>query len=223
MQNKLTYASLQAKWERNLKTFPDEFNLRMRRSLSWLGRAECEMNRDDPDAAFIFYWIAFNAAYVEGTRESSTERYIFGEYFDKIIELDIRKDIYNLIWEEFSGPIRVLLNNRFVFQPFWHHYNGIPEYEDWESRFERSRSFVRRALAEEDTKAILSTLFDRLYVLRNQLLHGGATWKGSLNRDQVRDGTRIIASLVPHFIDLMMDDPDNDWGRPYYPSREILP
>ena len=64
------------------------------------------------------------------------------------------------------------------------------------------------------------SVFDRLYVLRNQLVHGGATWNSSVNRDQVRDGTRILAFLVPLFIDLMMDNPDIAWGDPCYPVVE---
>jgi hypothetical protein len=67
---------------------------------------------------------------------------------------------------------------------------------------------------------ILSTLFDRLYVLRNQLVHGGATWNSSVNRAQVGDGARIMAFLVPLFIDLMMDNPEFAWGAPYYPVVE---
>ena len=222
MQEQPTYKSLQARWERNSDKFPDGFNLRMRRSLSWLGRAEKEMNADDPDAAFVFYWIAFNAVYVEGKREFSSERFVFSDYFDKILELDESMAIYNLIWQEFSDPIRNLLDNRYVFEPFWRHYNGMPGNEDWEIRFYRSRQRVHTFLAEQNTKGILSTLFDRLYVLRNQLLHGGATWKGSLNRPQVKDGARVIGSLVPQFVALMMDYPENDWGGSYYPAIRTL-
>ena len=61
------------------------------------------------------------------------------------------------------------------------------------------------------------TLFDRLYVLRNQLLHGGATWQGSVNRSQVTKGAEIMAVLMPQFVKLMMDNPLSDWGKPYYP------
>ena len=67
---------------------------------------------------------------------------------------------------------------------------------------------------------ILTCLFDRLYVLRNQLVHGGATWNSSVNRQQVGDGARIMAFLVPLFIDIMMDHPQSDWGAPYYPVVE---
>ena len=77
------------------------------------------------------------------------------------------------------------------------------------------------ALANKDTKVVLSMLFDRLYVLRNQLMHGGSTWNSSINRDQVRDGARILGFLVPIFVELMMDNPDVAWGHPYYPVIDI--
>ena len=89
--------------------------------------------------------------------------------------------------------------------------------EDWERSFEHSKRIVTRALAAHDTAVILSTLFNRLYVLRIQLMHGGASWDSSVNRDQVRDGARIMAFLVPIFVGLMMSRPDVDWGPPDYP------
>ena len=64
---------------------------------------------------------------------------------------------------------------------------------------------------------ILRTVFDRLYVLRNQLVHGGATWKSAVNRAQVRDGAAVLAWMLPVFIDIMMDNPGHAWGKPYYP------
>jgi hypothetical protein len=34
----------------------------------------------------------------------------------------------------------------------------------------------------------IKVMFDRLYTLRNQLLHGGATWNGAVNRAQITQG-----------------------------------
>ena len=62
----------------------------------------------------------------------------------------------------------------------------------------------------QDVAAVLEALF-------NQLIHGGATWGGGLNRGQVRDGVAIMAALAPRFVDLMMDNPNEDWGEPPYP------
>lgn len=197
--------------------FPSDLGLRVHRALSWLDRAErCA---DDPDAAFIFFWIAFNAAYANELRdpELEGERSVFDDYFQRLTALDAEYRLYDAIWERFPQEIRLLLNNRYVFQPFWRHHNHEAGYENWEQRFSRSRRRVNVALRERDTRLILSTLFDRLYVLRNQLVHGGATWNSAVNRDQVRDGARILAALVPVFIDLMMDNPEASWGAPYYP------
>jgi hypothetical protein len=49
------------------------------------------------------------------------------------------------------------------------------------------------------------------------LVHGGATWNSGVNRAQVRDGAAILGFLLPVFVDLMMDNPTVDWGRPFYP------
>ena len=63
----------------------------------------------------------------------------------------------------------------------------------------------------------MEILFDRIYTLRNQLIHGGATWLSKVNRDQVRDGSRILIELVPAMIHLVMENPDDGWGDVCYP------
>ncbi|MCY3543459.1 MAG: HEPN domain-containing protein [Chloroflexi bacterium] len=215
------FDSLKAKHRLIRASHSQDLALRIHRALSWLERAEIagRLEPQDADSVFLFHWISFNAAYAEETPESydSDERSAFQDYFARIIELDSDSLIFNAIWEQFAGPIRMLLDNRYVFQPFWKHHNGAAGYDDWERRFEASKSKIRSALGMQDTVTILSTLFDRLYVLRNQLLHGGATWNSSVNRQQVEDGARIMAFLAPVFIEIMMNNPQMDWGKPYYP------
>ena len=118
-------------------SLPDALQLRIHRALSWIGRAEREA--DDDDAAFIFYWIAFNAIYAEDSQETewASERRSFREYFGKIVGLDEDNVVYDAIWERFSHEIRVFLNNRYVFEPFWKYHNGAPEYDEWEDSFDR--------------------------------------------------------------------------------------
>ena len=214
---------LTAQWERVQDTLPGPLGLRMRRALSWLCRAEQE-GETDHDAAFIFYWIAFNAAYAkEVSRDpASTERDRFTQYFRTILSLDSRNTVYDAIWETYSGPIRLLLDNRYVYHPFWEHHGGRG-YDNWQHTFEQATRRVNQALARRDTHFILSTLFDRLYVLRIQLMHGGATWRSSVNRAQVQDGARILAALVPVFVHLMMSHPEEDWGPMDYPVVQDSP
>ena len=196
--------------------FPMPLALRVHRSLSWLTRAEQE--KADDDVRFILLWVGFNAAYASDMdRAIENERSLFQSFFTTLVRFDGKHRIYDVVWKRFSQEIRILLDNRYVFQPFWAHHNGVPGNADWEAQLERNRSRVGKALKEHDTAKILSVLFDRLYVLRNQLVHGGATWNSDVNRDQVRVGASVLSCLLPVFIDLMMDNPSEDWPMPHYP------
>ena len=184
--------------------------LRIRRALSWIERGERE--QDDPDAAFIFYWIAFNALYGQANLVNSEERErdIIHAYIGRIVDIDpvgLYREIRNGLTDD---EIDSLVENRYVLAPFWSNRN-------WERTLEGDARRVNRALAWGNAKEVLTILFDRLYVLRNQLVHGGATWDGSMNRGQVRAGKRLIGFIVPRMVDLMMSRPDDDWGKPYYP------
>lgn len=218
MPETLTHAELKEKQRGIRQNFPETMGLRVHRAISWIGRSE--IADDDHDARFVFLWIAFNAAYAGETEFQNIapgERATFADFFGKIVALDGEQRVYKAIWQSFSGPIRMLMQNRYVFNPFWQYHNGIDGYEDWEGRFTASAHGFGQALQAQDTARTLSFVFDRLYVLRNQLVHGGSTWNSAVNRDQVRDGAAILGFLMPVFVDIMMDHPDEDWGKPFYP------
>ncbi|PSL16044.1 HEPN domain-containing protein [Shimia abyssi] len=215
----LVYDTLKTRQRAIRDQFPSDFGLRVHRAISWLGRAEQET--EDLDAAFIFYWVAFNAAYAaEQDSFDLNEREVFRDYFQRLSDFDAKNHIYNAVWTKFTGPIRVFLGNQYVFSPFWKYHNGVAGYENWQDRFDSAQARFSRAVSETDTVTILSMLFDRLYVLRNQTIHGGATWNSSVNREQLRDAVAILSDLVPVFIDLMMDNAHEDWGKPFYPVVE---
>lgn len=198
---------------------PSDLGLRIHRALSWLDRAE--RADDDLDIKFTCLWIAFNASYVEGKSDSKisshTERGVFFDFFAKINRLDTNGTLYKAFWSNFSGPVRLLMKNQYVFGPFWHHQNGLAGYEDWSERLTNSQKQFHTAFQNADMVLILKLVFDRLYVLRNQLMHGGTTWESSVNRQQITDGSAILAFLVPRLIEIMMVNPDEDWGQPFYP------
>lgn len=214
----LTFTELKEKERRRRDGFPETMGLRVHRAISWIGRAQKES--EDPDAAFLFHWIAFNAAYAD-EREFQTvpqgERAAFAEFFGRVVRLDSARRIYKAIWSTYSGPVRLLLENRFVFLPFWQHTNGIAGNENWQERFAAAHRVFHKATQDGDTARMLSLVFDRLYVLRCQLVHGGTTWGSYVNRAQVRDGAAILGTLMPLIADIMLDHPAEDWGRPFYP------
>jgi hypothetical protein len=218
MTDDLSFSALKARQRELRESFAPELSLRVHRALSWLERAEQE--QADDDAAFIFLWIAFNAAYareIDLSTDRGGERALFGDFFEQLMRTDKAKRLYDVVWKRFPKEINELLRNKYVFHPFWQCQNAVPGYEAWDRSFMLAQKRAGEALFAKDSATILSIVFDRLYVLRNQLIHGGATWNSGTNRKQVRDGRAMLLALVPLFIDLMMDNPPVDWGNPQYP------
>ena len=97
------------------------------------------------------------------------------------------------------------------------HQSGKISEEQWKERFASGKKAAALALANRNTPAVLGVMFNRIYTLRNQLIHGGATWNGRVNRDQLRDCSNLLSKLVPLIIQIMLDNPDTLWGDANYP------
>jgi hypothetical protein len=168
---------------------------------------------------FIFLWIAFDAAYATEIDDAykDSEQATFKEFWQKLLRLDGKRCFDGLVWDEFSGSIRVLLDNPFVFYDFWSSHNGRLAQEEWKTRFAKANARARSALAQRQTDVVLSIVLARIYTLRNQLTHGGATWNSLVNRAQVRDCMNFLGKLVPLIIEVMMDNPTTLWGDACYP------
>lgn len=199
---------------------PDNFTVRVRRVETWIERAEKARKSGDRDVAFILYWIAFNAAYARESRRSvPPTRQAIETYFCDLRRVDLQGVIQEAIWNKCRHHIHTLVDIEFLFDPYWDHANELPRNYDWYEHFTTDRKFTQDALRHDryrDILAILRIVFGRLCTLRNQLVHGGARHGSDNNRDSVRAGMPILASLVPVFLSLMQAHPDKDWGQPFY-------
>jgi hypothetical protein len=213
-----SYSELKAYHREQRDTWGLGVNVRVHRALSWFARAEQEIARQDSDAAFIFLWLSFNAAYAneyEGvTRAKARETYV--AFFERIVGYDQQNEIYTILWQKYSSSVRSLLENKFVYQRFWDAVTGVPGASDWQDKFNSARRASQTALAAQDTVTVLSVVMERLYTLRNQLIHGGATWNGSWNRQQLRDAVALLSELMPVIIQLMMEHGNEVWGDASY-------
>jgi hypothetical protein len=213
----MTYKQLKQRHRKEREGYHSSLNLRVHRALSWLDRSE--QCGKDLDARFIFLWIAFNAVYgsqlsAEGT---APENLVLKNFLARILRLDTGKLIDTMLWHKYSGPIRLLLQNPYVFPAFWKSQNGTLAPDAWEPLFRKAKRQAEQALSKQATLTLLSVLLPRIYMLRNQLVHGGATWQSQVNRDQVRDCTALMAEFVPLVICIMMDNPVMEWEPPAYP------
>ena len=176
-----------------------------------------EQEIDDPDLQFILQWIAMNAAYAREFGREETERARAKGFLEILITLDSEKRLHKALFEQFTGPIRTLIDNKFTFEPFWTAVRTHDASNRWEDGFASNKKAAFAAVMQGDTAKVLGIVFDRLYVLRNQLVHGGATWNSQINRDQLTDAVAILGVLVPLILSLMMDHPEQDFGDALYP------
>lgn len=203
-------------FKQNRSIYSDNFNLRIHRSLSWLKQAE---KTEELDFKFISLWVSFNAAYAREIENMQLgDKATFNEFISRICTLDEDHQIYDLIWQKFSGSIRLLLDNQYIFQPFWDFQNGKITEKEWKNEFFLSKDRLLYALEEKKTGKLLGILFQRLYTLRNQILHGGSTFDSRVNREQVKDACTILSYLIPAMLEIMLKHHDEiEWGKPFYP------
>ena len=191
--------------------YEDSFSIRIHRSLSWLNRSEKEIK--DLDAKFIFLWISLNSAYSihMDTLKNQGDEELRSDFFQTLLK-NGQNEIHDIIYERFSHEVRSILSNEFILTSFW---EGK---DDWETKLKNEKREVQDALRDRnETIYILTILFKRLYVLRNQIFHGGSTWQGKLNRQQVKDGANLLSYFLPAILSIMMENSNDNWGVLAYP------
>ncbi len=199
-------------------TLPDALRLRVHRSLSWLVESD-KVAQCSADCQFITLWIAFNAAYGKemGPLEPAGDRAGYKELIGTVCSFDEEGLIGNALFTTFSQAVRVLLEDRYCYQPYWNAVNGRASMASAADRFKEDRRRAYQALQKGDNSRLLAIVVDRLYTIRNQVLHGGATCGSSVNRSVIKTGIGILRSLVPSILVVMMRHPGDGWGAPYYP------
>lgn len=217
MKHLSTYIELKAFFEAHRHIYPESFRLRIHRALSWLSKAE--QSEEDLDIKFITLWVSFNALYareIEGTKLAESETFTY--FFEQFMKLEGHKVVYDLVWKKFSNDIRLFMDNPYVFQPFWEFQNkkiSEAEYLKWEKHY---LSVFYYAIETQNTASVLSSIFYRLYTLRNQLVHGGATYNSFANRTQIRSACAILSDIIPALLSIMLHNhQEMEWGEPFYP------
>jgi hypothetical protein len=91
-------------------------SIRLHRAISWPARAEAEDHH--LDAHFIFQWVGLNATCARGLGRDEGEREQGHVFIAQHIKLDAGRTLHDTLFRQFSGLIRTLVDNKFVFEPF---------------------------------------------------------------------------------------------------------
>lgn len=220
----LSAAELEALWEpmkARLVREDRENDLRVRihRACRALEQAElAEGDGSDPckvDVALILRWISLNALYSHWDREAGRprgDRDAINLFTSKISRLDEAGRITAAL-DALRSEALTLLESPFLIERFWR----AGEWENIRPQRGHAKKFAEE-LREVRPAAAHQRLLSVVYFLRCQLVHGGSTLGGSMNRANVDPAARVLQLLASQLIALAIERGiEADWGELCYP------
>ncbi len=209
--------------------------IRMQRALSWLGKEGEIASEDDYVISYILHWISFESLY--GRKEtlnfnsSGNSQGVVNEIMDFLEKLEALEGDRIKLVESITGPVWKdvikLFKNPYIDPGCWNRYYKSPGRKAGRNPFISAKRLPTKSRLADvpQFNLFLKQLFQRLYQLRNQLFHGNATYKGqgvNVRFSQVEGGAKVLRSLMPSLIIIMLDDFESDpasdrWGVVPYP------
>lgn len=192
------------------------FSIRVWRAMSWLERAE-GLDSGDLEGRFIFCWIGMNALYgrQDAAHRPWGDRESLGTFLSQAWRLDHHGLVHKLLGKRQVAVLN-LIESKYLSSRFW----------DGETApaIRQVKQDVKASILgyqKTDRLPILRLLFERLYVLRNQVFHGASTKGSRLNRRTLQISAAILMDLLPTFLYIMIDaGVTENWGDVSFPPRE---
>ena len=192
---------------------------RIRRSLSWLERAAAAPRRDKPPR-FVDLWIALNALYGVKPDPSSDERRSFRNFIRKLNRIDSRCKF--LVPSMSQGHVQnlsfKLVDNPYLWREFWQ--KNVRKLR--ENRI-TDLKIARASFREQDAVMLYTCVFERLYILRNQIFHGSSSATTKKSEDALKPAILFLEETIPIFIRVMMNcGSGKDWPSLPFPGRNTI-
>ena len=189
------------------------FQIRVHRALSWLERALEMDTENQPDGRLLYACIALNA--LHGTWDTEAgypvrDKQSRNAFLKSITEAD-KAGLLSDLLTRLEPDILWLLENKYLDPRFWHN----PEHPgNVRAQYHRGVRFY----GDGNWTAILECTFERIAVLRGQIVHGAATRGSQLNRESLTRCRKVLEVILPVVLQLVIEHRvDDDWPPLCYP------
>jgi hypothetical protein len=203
---------------------------RLSRAESWLCAAsnlEATVGPNEVDAqtVFLYRYIAFNSLYgmwkFQGSEKQTWTQ--LDRFFDNILILHSedrhrKGNTLRTALLQCQSSWLGLMDNEYLDKGYWAVQEHLPGFRE---KYRSAKFGALRRLSQQEYKDLLHSIFSRIVVLRNQIVHGCATFgRVSLGWKSVTTANPVLRTLVPAFLLLMGQYPDSvDWPPIPYPRR----
>lgn len=194
---------------------------RIRRSLSWLQRS-VELPSADKPPRLIDLWIALNALYGVVTyshqNSSKKESICFEEFLQRLSKLDTNKTLSQLLQnDKFTKISLSIIENKYLWNDFWRNDSA-----SYNKNIAKEHSKAKENLYFKPPRYIdfLVSVFKRISILRNQIMHGSSSASTDRNRDALIPAIHVLETMLPVFIRILLSkNDDEEWPVVPYPRR----
>jgi hypothetical protein len=173
-------------------------------SEKWL--SEASNDGVERTSKFLYYWIAFDSLMddcISLDKKTACFRTRLKEFLKHVTDIDTNGYLEASLWKSYSNTIRILLDSRYTFKPYWDYQNGKISKEKWVLALKRNNRIALRALEHRDIATLIFVIFERIYTLRNQLLHGSFCPNDICIHSDMRGATLMMSELMPVFLELL--------------------
>ncbi len=198
----------------------EDNRIRLERMDTWIEKAETVPKGNDHDhVRFLYFYIAYEAAYQRFNVNEPWKR------FNHTLARHAKLEIINTL-QHSTEDIGRLFNLRQASPLFWEKNKQKEKSPDeWAKKYkssvvtslEKLDVLLQESRDRNQLARSLNSLFGRIRLVRNQIVHGGSAGIDSRGRTQVELCARLLQALVPCIRDCIKIRIEKDWGKPPFP------
>jgi hypothetical protein len=200
----------------------EDVRIRIHRALTWLEFADRCDGTVELDARLVAQWIALNSLYGRWDSRAGSpmpDRESLRAFATQALMHD-HDGLVAAVLRANSRLAISLFEDRYLCRHFWEQPTA-PSGRNRNRDAAWGAANAREHLREGRHGALLERVLDRIHFVRNQLVHGGSTFNGRLNRTAVRRSSQMLDHLLACFLQILMEHGYvDDWGVLCYPPIE---
>jgi len=188
-------------------TWSNELRTRIHRAISWLESAE--KYKEDDDICLLALCVSLHACYLRKEEDTAPTRASlkWKKFLENMKGTREIKKIQSIIFSDGATFFKTVTLNKYL-------HPATYKYDTWEAAriMSERQSLLQEYIKDRQADKILDEILYTINSIRNVLSHGSRTYDSQFNEEGIREAKKLTFKIVPFMIQVMIENPDKDWG-----------